>query len=178
MNVVFVPIEQVSDRMTQNNRNLNNHTVTSVPTEKVSTEEFYYEELTPDQMVALHQEKWTQHLDRGLNRWEIMTINGSESLIPYSGSPDNFSYVLSSRIRGIHVLSDSISVEKLQHLGKTQGLVFSQKVTKLIKYHGDKGISYDVIPLDCGINNYDVYNRNELIKTIIFYTYIIFIKFK
>jgi hypothetical protein len=31
---------------------------------------------------------------------------------------------------------------------ETQGLVFSQKVTELIKHHGDKGITYDVIPLD------------------------------
>jgi hypothetical protein len=31
---------------------------------------------------------------------------------------------------------------------------------------------YDVIPLDWGINNYDVYNKNEIIKTIIFYTYL------
>jgi hypothetical protein len=31
------------------------------------------------------------------------------------------------------------------------------------------------IPLDWGINNYDVYNRNELIETVIFYTYISFI---
>jgi hypothetical protein len=58
---------------------------------------------------------------------------------------------------------------------ETQDLVFSQKVTELIKYHGDKGRSYDVIPMDWNINNYDVYNRNRLIKTVIFYTYIIFI---
>jgi hypothetical protein len=31
---------------------------------------------------------------------------------------------------------------------KARGLVFSQKVTELIKYRGDKGIIYDVIPLD------------------------------
>jgi hypothetical protein len=30
----------------------------------VSDEEFHYEELTPDQVVALHQERWAQHLDR------------------------------------------------------------------------------------------------------------------
>jgi hypothetical protein len=45
----------------------------------------------------------------------------------------------------------------------------------MIKHHGDKGRTYDVIPLDWGINNYDVYNRNGLIETVIFYTYIIFI---
>jgi hypothetical protein len=56
-----------------------------------------------------------------------------------------------------------------------KGLVFSQKVTELIKHHGDKGRTYDVIPLDWGINNYDVYNRNGLVETVIFYTYIIFI---
>jgi hypothetical protein len=57
---------------------------------------------------------------------------------------------------------------------ETQGLVFSQKVTELMKHCGDKGITYDVIPLDWGINNYDVYNRNRLIETVIFDTYIDF----
>jgi hypothetical protein len=64
---------------------------------------------------------------------------------------------------------------------KTQGLAFSQKITEMIKHRGDWGRTYDVIPLDWGINNYDVYNRNDLIETVIFYTYIIFyliLKFK
>jgi hypothetical protein len=76
--------------------------------------------------------------------------------------------VLSSRIRGTNVLSGSISVEKLQRLGKP-------KVIELIKHHGDKGRTYDVVPLNWGINNYDVYNRNGLIEAVIFYTYIIII---
>jgi hypothetical protein len=33
--------------------------------------------------------------------------------------------------------------------------MFSQKVTELIKHRGDKGRTYNVIPLDWGINNYD-----------------------
>jgi hypothetical protein len=57
---------------------------------------------------------------------------------------------------------------------ETQGLMFSQKVIELIKHRGDKERTYDVIPLDWGINNYDVYNRNGLIETVIFDTYIIF----
>jgi hypothetical protein len=57
---------------------------------------------------------------------------------------------------------------------EAQGLVFSQKITELIKHRGDKGRTYDIIPLDWGINNYDVYNRNGLIETVIFNTYIIF----
>jgi hypothetical protein len=84
-----------------------------------------------------------------------------------SGSSDNFWYVLSSRIRDTNVLSDSISVKKLQRLGKP-------KATELIKHHDDKERSYDIVPLDWSINNYDVYNRNGLIETVIFYTYIIF----
>jgi hypothetical protein len=36
--------------------------------EEVSAEEFHYEELTPEQVAALHQERWAQHLDGGLNR--------------------------------------------------------------------------------------------------------------
>jgi MuDR family transposase len=57
---------------------------------------------------------------------------------------------------------------------EAQGMVFSQNVTELIKHRGDKGRTYDVIPLDWDINNYDVYNRNRLIETVIFDTYIIF----
>jgi hypothetical protein len=37
----------------------------------------------------------------------------------------------------------------------------------------DKGRIYDVIPLNWGINNYDIYNINGLIETLILYTYII-----
>jgi MULE transposase domain len=69
--------EQVSNRRTRNNRNHNNQPDAA---EEVSAEEFNYEELTPKQVAALHQERWAQHLDGGLNRWEIMTSNGSESL--------------------------------------------------------------------------------------------------
>jgi hypothetical protein len=46
---------------------------------------------------------------------------------------------------------------------------------ELIKYYGDKGRTYDIIPLDWNINNFDVYNRNEIIETVIFYTYKFFI---
>jgi hypothetical protein len=58
---------------------------------------------------------------------------------------------------------------------ETQGLIFSHKVTELIKHRCDKGRTYDVVPLDWGINNYDVYNRNRLIETVILYTYINFL---
>jgi hypothetical protein len=53
-------------------------------------------------------------------------------------------------------------------------MIFSHKVTELIKHHGDKGRTYDVVPLDWGINNYDIYNKMDFIETVIFYTYIIF----
>jgi hypothetical protein len=69
--------DQVSNRRTRNNGNRNNQLVAA---EKVSAEKFHYEELTPEQVAALHQERWAQHLDGGLNRWGIMTSNGSESL--------------------------------------------------------------------------------------------------
>jgi hypothetical protein len=69
--------EQVSNIMTQNNRNRNNQPAAA---EEVSAEEFHYEELTPEQVAALHQERWAQHLDGSLNRWGIMTSNDSESL--------------------------------------------------------------------------------------------------
>jgi hypothetical protein len=76
-------------------------------------------------MAALHQEIWAQHLDGGLNRWRIMTSNGSQSL-------DNFRYVLSSRIHGTNVLSDSISVEKLQR-SMYNGPVIRPDPTKINK---------------------------------------------
>jgi hypothetical protein len=57
MNAASVPIEQVSNISTRNNRNHNNKTVASVPTKQVSAEKFHYEELTSDQVVALHQER-------------------------------------------------------------------------------------------------------------------------
>jgi hypothetical protein len=64
---------------------------------------------------------------------------------------------------------------------EAQGLVFSQNVTEMIKHRGDKERTYDVIPLDWDIKNYNVYNRNDLTETVIFYAYIIFyliLKFK
>jgi hypothetical protein len=57
--------EQVSNRMTRNNRNRNNQ---SAATGEVSAEKFHYEELTPEQVAALHQERWAQHLDGGFNQ--------------------------------------------------------------------------------------------------------------
>jgi peptidase E len=47
----------MSNRMIQNNKNRNNQTAAYVPTEEVSTEKFHYEELTPNQMAALYQER-------------------------------------------------------------------------------------------------------------------------
>jgi hypothetical protein len=46
------------------------------------------------------------------------------------------------------------------------------KITKLIKYYGDKRRNYDAVPLDWDINNYDVYNKNELIEMIYLWIYI------
>jgi uncharacterized protein YjaG (DUF416 family) len=42
----------------------------------------------------------------------------------------------------------------------------------MIKHHDNKGRTYDVIPLDWGINNYDVYNKNGLIETVIFLLFV------
>jgi hypothetical protein len=47
----------MSNIRTQNNKNCNNQTATSVPTEQVSTKNFFYEALIPNQVAALHQEK-------------------------------------------------------------------------------------------------------------------------
>jgi hypothetical protein len=48
-------MEQVSNRRTRNNRNRNNQPITAG---EVSADEFHYEELTPEQVAALHQERW------------------------------------------------------------------------------------------------------------------------
>jgi hypothetical protein len=64
-------------KRTQNNRNRNNQPTAA---EEVSAEKFHYKELTSDQVVALRQEKWVQHLDGGLNRWGVMTSNDLKSL--------------------------------------------------------------------------------------------------
>jgi hypothetical protein len=129
-------------------------------------------------VTTLHQERWVQHLDEGLNQWGIMTSNDSESL--------NNVFRIARQLPICAIVENTWHkcVEwfyQRRQAWETQGLVFSQKVTEMIKYHGDKGRTYDVIPLDWGINNYDVYNRNDLIGVIIFYAYIIFylfLKFK
>jgi hypothetical protein len=46
------PTEQVSNIRTQNNRNRNNQRTAA---EEVSADKFHYEELTPEQVAALHQ---------------------------------------------------------------------------------------------------------------------------
>jgi hypothetical protein len=162
----------VSNRRTQNNRNRNNQLIIA---EEVSAEQFHYDELTPEQVAALHQERRTQHLDDNLNRWGIMTSNCSKSL--------------NNVFRIARQLPVYIIVENTWHkcvewfykrreivaAWEAQGLIFSHKVTELIKHHGDKGRTYDVVPLDWDINNYDVYNRNRIIEMVIFYIYIIFL---
>jgi hypothetical protein len=62
----------VSNRRTRNNINRNN--------QHAAAEEFHYEELSPEQVATLHQERWAQYLDEGLKSWGIMTSNDSESL--------------------------------------------------------------------------------------------------
>jgi hypothetical protein len=132
-------------------------------------------------VTVLHQERWAQHLDGGLNRWGIMTSNDSESL--------------KQRVQDRQITFGMCYLENTWHkyvewfykrreiiaVWEAQNLIFSHKVTELIKYHGHKGRTYDVVPLDWGIKNYNVYNRNGLIEMVIFYTYIIFyltLKFK
>jgi hypothetical protein len=141
-----LPTEQVSNRRTWNNRNRNNQPAAA---EEVSAEEFHYEELIPDQVAALHQERWAQHLDRNLNRWGIMTSNGSESL--------NNVFRIARQLPICAIIENTwhkcvewfYNRREVKAAWEAQGLVFSQKVTELIKHHGDKGRTYDVIPLDC-----------------------------
>jgi hypothetical protein len=159
----------VSNRKTRNNRNHNNQPAAA---KEVSAEEYHYEELTPEQVAALQQERWTQHLDGGLNRWGIMTSNGSESL--------NNVFRIARQLSVCAIVENTwhkcvewfYQRQKITADWEAQGLIFSQKVTEMIKHRGDKGRTYDVIPLYWGINNYDVYNRNGLIETVIFYFYL------
>jgi hypothetical protein len=147
----------VSNRRTRNNINRNNQPVTA---EEVSAEKFQYEELTPEQVAALHQERWAQYVDDSLNRWGIMTSNSSETL-------NNVFRI--ARQLPVYAIIENTWHKCIEHFYKrrevaavweAQGLIFSHKITELIKHRGDKGRTYDVILMDCGINNYDVYNRN------------------
>jgi hypothetical protein len=155
-----LPTEQVSNRRTRNNRNRNNQHAAA---EEVSAEKFHYEELTPEQMAALHQERWAQYLDGGLNWWGIMPSNGSESL------NNVFRIAIQLPICAIVENTWHKCVEwfyqrrQIAAAWEAQGLVFSQKVTELIKHRGDKGCTYDVIKLDWSINDFDVYIRNGII---------------
>jgi hypothetical protein len=128
----------------------------------VSVEEFHYEELTPEQVAALHQERWVQHLYGGLNLWGIMTNNGSESLNNVFRIARQFPVCAIIENTRHKCVKWFYQRRQITAAWETQGLVFSQKVTEMIKYRGDKGRTYDVIPLDWGINNYDVYNRNVM----------------
>jgi hypothetical protein len=153
-----LPTDQVSNRRTRNNRNRNNQPATA---EEVSAEEFHYEKLTSEQVAALHQERWF----RG---------NGSESL--------NNVFRIARQLLLCAIVENTwhkcvewfYKCREITATWEIQGLVFSQKVTELIKHRSDKVRTYDVISLDWGINNYDVYNKNGLIETVIFNTYIIF----
>jgi hypothetical protein len=48
-----LPTEQLFNRRTQNNRNRNNQRAAA---EELPAEKFHYKELTPDQVIELHQE--------------------------------------------------------------------------------------------------------------------------
>jgi hypothetical protein len=125
----------VSNRRTQNNRNRNNQPAAA---EEVSAEEFHYEELTPEQVAALHQERCVQHLDGGLNRWGIMTSNGSESL--------NNVFRIARQLPICAIVENTwhkcvewfYQRRQIAAAWEAQGLVFSQKVTEMIKHRGDK----------------------------------------
>jgi hypothetical protein len=140
----------------------------------VSAEEFHYEELTPEQVAALHQERWAQYLDGGLNRWGIMTSNGLKSLNNVFRIARQHSVCAIVENMWHKCVEWFYKRREITAAWEAQCIVFYQKITELIKHRGDKGRTYDVIPLDWSINNYNVYNRNGLIETIIFDTYIYF----
>jgi hypothetical protein len=155
----------VSNRRTRNNKNRNNQLTAA---EEVLAEKFHYEELTPEQVDALHQKRWTQHLDNGLDRWGIMTSNGSESLNNMSRIARQLSVCAIIKNTCHECVEWFYKCRKVTASWEIQGLMFSQKITKLIKHRSDKGTIYDVIPLDWDINNYNVYNINGLIEKFLF----------
>jgi hypothetical protein len=142
---VNFPTEQVSNRMTRNNRNRNNQPAAA---EEVSVKKFNYEELTPEQVAALHQERWAQHLDGGLNWWGIMTSNGSKSL--------NNVFRIARQLSIYAIIENTwhkcvewfYKRREIAATWEARDLVFSQKITEVIKHRGDKGRTYNVIPLD------------------------------
>jgi hypothetical protein len=124
----------VSNRRTRNNRNRNNQPAAA---KEVSAEKFHYEELTPEQVAALHQERWIQHLNRGFNQRGIMTSNSSESL--------NNVFMIAKQLPICVIVKNMwhkyvewfYNRREVTTAWEAQDLVFSQKVTKLIKYHSD-----------------------------------------
>jgi hypothetical protein len=137
-----LPTKLVSNRRTRNNRNRNNQ---PAATEEMSAEEFHYEELTPEQVAALHQERWTQHLDGGLNRWGIMTSNGSESL--------NNVFRIARQLLVCAIVENMwhkcvewfYQRQQITAICEAQGLVFSQKVTEMLNIaviRGELTMSY------------------------------------
>jgi hypothetical protein len=135
----------VSNRKTRNNRNSNNQPTAA---EEVLVEKFHYKELISDQVAALHQERWTRHLDGGLNRWGIMTNNNLESLNNVFRIARQLSVCAIVENTWHKCVEWSYKRREVVAAWEAQCLVFSQKITKLIKYRGDKRKTYDVIPLD------------------------------
>jgi hypothetical protein len=100
----------------------------------VSAEKFHYEELTPEQVTTLHQERWTQYLDVGFNRWGIMTSNDLELL--------NNVFRIARQLLVCTIIENTwhkcvewfYKRREVAAAWEVQGLVFSQKVTELIKH--------------------------------------------
>jgi hypothetical protein len=99
-------------------------------------------------MTTLHQESWAQHLDGGLNRWGIMTSNGSESLNNVFRIARQLSICAIVENMWYKCVEWFYKRQEVAAAWEAQGLVFFQNITKLIKHRGDKGRTYDVMTLD------------------------------
>lgn len=133
---------------------------------ELSAEERWYEFLQLEKVAELHQERWAGYLDGGLNRWGIMTTNGSESLnnvfrifrqLPICALIENTWYKC---VDWFYERSSKSAA------WQAKGLRHTEKVTELIKKRGNKGRTYQVIPVDQGFHNFEVINRNALIREV------------
>jgi hypothetical protein len=125
-----------------------------------------------NQPSMLH--KWTQCEDGGLNRWGIMTSNGSESLnnvfrvarqLPVCALVEKTFY----KCVEWFVERRTIAAE-----WNDRGLVFSQKIIELLKKRGRKGRRHQVTPIVWEgnfENQYDVIVQNGVIARVRFLIY-------
>jgi len=114
-----------------------------------------------EEPLKLH--KWAQCHDGGLNRWGIMTTNGSESMN---------SVFRVARQLPVTAIVEATWYKCVQWFGErrgiaasweAQGLDFSMKITQLLQHRGGKGRTHDVIVLGVLQRTFEVIVRDGIL---------------